>query len=322
MATSIALSNVQIPAHLANRIGSQSVLTQSLAGGLSTGESFSRISIKGGRFRIIEDGVETLLDSMSLDVVVVGANPHLTKTFYAKQWTPDAEASAPDCFSHNGITPDASATTPQSDLCAKCPQNAWGSRVTPQGKEIKACSDQKTLAIVSADDADGSIYQLHVTPAALSNLSKYHKELSVRGIPAEIVRTKIAFDTDASFPKLTFSFNGFLDEATQGVVDGLFGSDEVKAITGESRIGNPVAIPVATKPVQAKPSVQVAAPAPVVEPAPVTKGFGKKVAPAVAPIEKTVEQVATPTTSSDVPSASSLADEIAALVGSVGADDE
>lgn len=336
MSTNLALANVQIPAHVAARIGAPTALSTALASGLSSGENHPRISIKGGRFRIVEDGVETVLDSMALDVVIVGANPNITKTWYAKQWTPDADPQAPDCFSHNGKTPDPQAANPQNDLCASCPQNAWGSRVTPQGKEIKACSDQKTLAIVAADDPDGTIYQLQVTPAALQGLSKFHKELSVRGIPPEIVRTKVTFDTDASFPKLVFNFNGFLDENTQASVDRLFGSDAVKEITGEAR-GNAPAVQL-PPPVQAKPSVapapepaaapaaasgfgkKAAAPAPAAEPAPAAKGFGKKAAaaPAVqeAPVEKEVAAAAV-----DVPSASSLADEIAALVGSVGADD-
>lgn len=332
MSTQLTLANAQIPAHLAARIGQSTALAQALTAGLSSGENHPRISIKGSRFRIIEDGVETVLDSMVLDVVIVGANPHITKTWYGKQWTPDAEPSAPDCFSHNGTYPDAQSANPQNDLCASCPQNAWGSRVTPQGKEIKACSDQKTLAIVAADDPEGTIYQLQVTPAALSGLSKFHKELSVRGIPPEIVRTRVSFDTDASFPKLTFAFNGFLDEETQLAVDKLFGSDEVKDITGETRGAQPPAgaKPVAAPAAAAKPSVREAAPvatpapaqaAPAPAAAPAAKGFGKKAAaPAAAPVQAApVEKDITP--AADVPTASTLADEIAALVGNVGADD-
>lgn len=336
MSTNLTLANVQIPAHVAARIGTPTALSTALASGLSNGENHPRISIKGSRFRIIEGGVETVLDSMALDVVIVGANPNITKTWYAKQWTPDSDPVAPDCFSHDGKTPDPQASNPQNDLCASCPQNAWGSRITPQGKEIKACSDQKTLAIVAADDPEGTIYQLQVTPAALQGLSKFHKELSVRGIPPEIVRTKVTFDTDASFPKLVFNFNGFLDEDTQAAVDKLFGSDEVKEITGEARALAAVNM-VVNKAPAAKPSVAPApeaapapaakasgfgkkAAAPVAEPAPAAKGFGKKAAAApaaqAAPVEKEVE--AAP---ADVPSATSLADEIAALVGSVGADD-
>jgi hypothetical protein len=323
MSNALTLANVQVPAHLAARIGTPSALTQSLGSGLGTGESTPRISIKGSRFRIVEGGTETVLDTTTIDVVVVGANPRLSKTWYAKAWTPESEPSSPDCFSLDGVSPDPQSTEPQNDLCASCPQNAWGSKVTPQGKQIKACSDQKRLAVVSADDPSGAVYLLQVTPAALQGLGKYQKELSMRGIPAEIVRTRVGFDTDASFPKLKFDFGGFLDADTQQEVDKLFGSEQVLQITGELRTSTPAVpkvaapAPVAPKPVAVAPAPQPA-PTPVAEPQPETpkRGFGapkKAAAPAAAP----VAAAATPA----APSAASLADEIAALVGEVNADD-
>ena len=319
--SNLVLANAQIPAHLAQRVGVPSVLSQSLAGGIGGGESVPRISIKGSRFRIIEGGTETVLDTTSLDVVIVGANPRLSKTWYAKAWTPESEPSSPDCFSLDGVGPDSQSTAPQNDLCASCPQNAWGSKVTPQGKQIKACSDLKRLAVVAADDPTGPTYLLAVTPAALAGLSQYHKDLSVRGIPAEIVRTKVSFDTNASFPKLAFGFGGFLDAETQAEVDKLFGTDAVKEITGESRQGQPVAIP---QPVAPKPAPVAAAPqpapTPVAEPQPEAapkRGFGAPKAAAAKPA------AAKPAAAAPAQQAatSSLADEIAALVGEVNADD-
>jgi hypothetical protein len=324
MSNEIALSNVQIPAHLAARVGTASVLTQALAGGLSSGESIPRISIKGSRFRIVDGSTETVLDSTTLDVVIVGANPKVSKTWYGKQWTPEAEPSAPECFSLDGINPDPASTEPQNDLCASCPQNAWGSRVTPQGKQIKACSDTKRLAVVAADDPTGSIYLLSVTPAALQGLGQYQKDLAVRGIPAEIVRTKISFDTDASFPKLKFGFGGFLDENTQSEVDKLFGTEQVRTITGELR-STPQPVPqVAAPKAVAKPAPVAEAPAPVAEPvaepAPVVKGFGaaKAATPAPAPVEKPAAVLPADNAPTSV---ASLADEIANLIGEVSADD-
>jgi hypothetical protein len=303
---------------------------------LSSGNSFPRISIKGARFRIVEGDTETVLDSTSLEVVIVGANPRLSKTWYAKPWTPDSEPQAPDCFSLDGISPDPESTDPQSDLCASCPQNAWGSKVTPQGQQIKACADQKRLAVVAADDPSGPIYLLSVTPAALKGLNQYQKELSVRGIPPEIVKTRVSFDTDASFPKLKFTFGGFLDADTQQVVDGLFGSERVKEITGEIP-RTPVAVPQIAKapapaPVAPKPAVKVAAP--VEEPAPapapaqaaaLKRGFGAPkpaaAAPAAAPAPAKVVKAAPVATASAADAAASLADEIAALIGEVDTDD-
>ena len=321
--------NIQVPAHLAARVGVPSALGAALTGGLSSGQSFPKISIKSSRFRIKEGDTETVLDSTTLDAVIVGANPRLSKTWYAKQWTPDAEPAAPDCFSLDGISPDPESADPQNDLCASCPQNAWGSKVTPQGQQIKACSDKKRLAVVAADDAAGSVYLLEVTPAALKGLNQYQKELAVRGIPPEVVKTRIGFDTDASFPKLKFTFGGFLDEQTQQIVDGLFGSEQVKEITGENP-RQPVAVPqiAAPKPVAVKPAP---APAPVVAPPPPVaeapkRGFGAKAAPAAAPVaapapKPAVKAAAKPAPAPAAEAASSLADEIAALIGEVDADD-
>lgn len=327
--------NIQVPAHLAARVGVPSVLGAALTGGLTSGNSFPRISIKGARFRIVEGDTETVLDSTTLDVVVVGANPRLSKTWYAKQWTPDSEPQAPDCFSLDGIGPDPESTDPQNDLCASCPQNAWGSKVTPQGQQIKACADQKRLAVVAADDPSGPVYLLSVTPAALKGLNQYQKELSVRGIPPEIVKTRVSFDTDASFPKLKFTFGGFLDADVQEVVDGLFGTEQVKEITGETP-RQPVAVPKLTAPAPApvapKPAVKVAAP--VEEPAPAPapaqaaapkRGFGAPKA-AAAPAPAAPAKAAKPAPkAAPAPAAqeaaTSLADEIAALVGEVDADD-
>jgi hypothetical protein len=197
--------------------------------------------------------------------------------------------------------------------------------VTPTGQQIKACSDNKRLAVVSADDASGPVYLLSVTPAALKGLNQYQKELSVRGIPPEIVKTRVSFDTDASFPKLMFGFSGFLDADAQQVVDGLFGTEQVKEITGET-LRTPVAVPklAAPAPVAPKPAVRAAPPvepAPAPAPAPAAtpkRGFGaSKPAAAPAPAPKPAAKAAPAAQQS----ATSLADEIAALVGEVNADD-
>lgn len=227
-------SDLKVPAHLANRLSQPSSLGTAMSGGISEGVSIPRISLKGSRFRIIEGGAEMLINTLDLDVIIVGANPGLSKLWYEGQWSPDSEPGAPDCHSLSGIRPEADSKKPQSDNCASCPQNQWGSKITPQGQKIKACADQKRLAVVAASDPTGPIYLLQVTPAALKGLNQYHKELSVRGIPAEVVITKLSFDASASFPKLMFKFGGFLDEHTQAQVDDLFGSSAVHDVTGES----------------------------------------------------------------------------------------
>jgi hypothetical protein len=333
MSTSIVPANIQVPAHLAARIGQQSALAASLAAGLSTGESYPRISLKGSRFRIVEGKTETVLDQTKLNVVIVGANPRLSKTYYAKQWDPNDEPTGPDCFSLDGIGPDASVQNPENDLCASCPKNAWGSKISPNGQQIKACSDQKRLAIVAAEDPSGLVYLLQVTPAALKGLNQYQKELTVRGIPVEVVKTVLSFDTSASFPKLNFSFGGFLDADTQAAVDSLFGSDQVLEITGEKTVSRAVEVPVqvarpapvAPKPVVVEVAEEAYAPAP--EATSAQRGFGAaKAAPVEvveavevkAPKPKPAQVAVAPASDGSM----SLADEIAALVSGMDSDDD
>lgn len=209
-------------------VGNGTALTTSSGGSLRSG--YPRISVKGGKFSDSDGNLDT---TTMLEVVIVGANPKLSKTWYSKPWSDNEEPSSPDCFSLDGVAPDKNARDPQNEICATCPNNAWGSRITPTGQQVKACSDQKRLAVVTVDEPDGDVYLLQVTPASLRALNQYQKQLSVRGIPPEIVKTRVGFDPDAQFPKLTFTFGGFLDETTQSIVDKLFDSDTVREITGE-----------------------------------------------------------------------------------------
>jgi hypothetical protein len=323
--SNIVPTNIQIPAHLAKFMGQPSALSAALAGGLAGGAEYPRISIKGSRFRIIEGGAENVLEDTKLSVVIVGANPRLSKTFYAKQWTPDSEPSSPDCYSLDGVRPHPESSAPQNDLCASCPMNAWGSKVTPMGQQIKACADQKRLAVVASNDTTGPIYLLQITPAALKGLGAYQKELSMRGIPVEAVKTVVTFDTDASFPKLMFKFGGFLDETEYNEIEGLFGSDKVLEITGEKEVA--VAPTAEPKPkAAAKPAVK-AKPEPEPEEAPAPKrGFGAKAAVVEeeepAPKPKAAAPKAAPKAAVKVePKGGSLADEIAALMEDMDEDD-
>jgi hypothetical protein len=285
-----------------------------------------------------------VLDAIKLDIIIVGANPQLSKTFYAAEWNPDAEATAPDCFSLNGVSPDPQSTQLQNDVCASCPSNSWGSRITKQGTKVKACSDLKRLAVVSADDPSGSVFLLSVTPAALKGLNQYQRELGMRGIAPEIVRTTISFDTNASFPKLQFGFGGFISEEAQTAVDKLFGTEQVLEITGEGTGATAVTVntpetvkaeptpeptpePVAeTKTTGFGTGTSTAAPAETkaAEPVAETKatGFGTGTSTAAAPTETVApaeEPAAAPAADADAGTAG-LAEEITALMAEVADD--
>lgn len=271
-----------IPAHIQARMGQTSALTTSLAGGLSGGEALPRISIKASRFRIVENGEETVLPVTHLDVVVVGANPRLSKTYYDKPWDPD-DVGAPKCKSLGGIAPDDDSEEKQNDLCATCPHNAWGSKTGPQGQKLKACTDLKRIAVVSPDDLEGPIYLLQVTPSAIKGLNAYQKGLSSRGIAPEVVKTRLTFDVEASFPKLVFGLGGFLDEDQIAKVDEIIAGHQVKIVTGEPDPNLIQTVAVTTP----KPNLVKAAPAPAT---PAPKAVVKKTPVVEQPVAEPVAE--------------------------------
>ena len=277
-----------VPAHLQHRLQAESPLLTAVTSGIGSG-NMPRISIKGSRFRLIVDGAETVLPESVLETIIVGANPNLSKLWFKDVWEPDND-QVPNCFSFNGVSPDAESEFPQSETCKQCPHNAWGSKITPTGKKVKACADQKRLAVVAKQDPSGEIYLLQVTPSALKGLNAYQKELMHRGIPAEIVSTRISFDTEASYPRLTFSFGGFLESDTQTIVDSLFGSDKVIEITGERDTSVVVNVLAPATVLKSDEVVDISdyevVSEPVVESNETSHGFGAAPAPAPAPVVK------------------------------------
>ena len=175
--------------------------------------SFAVMSFRASRWRIKYQGEETpILNAdgdpvASIEVVLLKANPHITKNFYDQGYSEGA-SEAPDCFSLDGVRPDATAPNRQATTCAQCPKNVFGSRITPAGKKAKACQDNRRLALVPANDLDNETFGgpmlLRVPAASLADLAMMGKNLKARGFPYNAVTVRIGFDMEASYPKLTF----------------------------------------------------------------------------------------------------------------------
>jgi hypothetical protein len=177
------------------------------------GGGFAVFSIRGSKWRIKHGGEEEPVVNAdgepvpSIEVALVKANPNLSKIYYAKAYE-QGDASAPDCFSTDGVAPDAASTNRQSDTCAACPQNVWGSKISPAGKKTKACSDSRRVAVVPLGDLANERYNgpmlLRVPAASIADLSAYGKGMKAKGFPYQTIATRIGFDVNASYPKLTF----------------------------------------------------------------------------------------------------------------------
>ena len=265
-----------VPAHIAARIAArqQAGTKSSVASAIvSDGVSIPRISIRAGRYRLNEEGVETTV-GVTLDTIIVGANPRVSKVFYGKAFDASAENVRPDCWSNDGLKPDASLDAPVHTSCADCPNNVLGSKILPSGAKSKMCADQRHLAVVAAADPT-KVYSLTVPVSGMKALREYFKELGNYGIGPEEVVTELGFDDAASFPKITFKQKGYVPEKAISRVDTLLESDSVKVATRQMA-------PQAAGPALAAPKAQPAIAAPAVDDA-----YEEEAAPAPAPVVPT-----------------------------------
>lgn len=220
----------------------QQVGDDDLAGGISSG--FAVVSYRGKVWRIKHRGEERPLmqdDGVSprgsIEVVIVKANPNLSKIFYKNGFV-EGSAEAPDCFSTNGIAPDPSAKDRQATTCAGCPHNAWGSKITPNGKSGKACADSKRLAVVPAGDLNNDVFGgpmlLRVPAASLQDLASFSKQMKGLGYPYFAIATRISFDINEAFPKFVFgAIRPLTDDEAQTVI-GLRDDEAVQRILAEA----------------------------------------------------------------------------------------
>ena len=274
-----------VPAHIADRIrtrqesGKKSAVADAIVGG--DGLAYPRISTRSSRYRLTEGGVETVIGPV-LDVVIVGANPRVSKVFYAGQYV-QGENAAPSCASSDGLKPDDSVESPVAKACAACPHNALGSKITPSGAKSKMCADQRHMAVVAAADPS-KVYGLTVPVSGMKSLREYFKELGSYGLSPEEVVTELGFDEEASYPKIIFKHKGYVPEKVIQLVDEISHHDSVKVATRQALPNATLASPAPAAPaIEEKVTVEDAyeeeeqAPTPVKPP--------KKKKPQVEPVK-------------------------------------
>lgn len=206
----VVSTNQYLPAAIADLFDTEQ-LADDLTNGVTSG--FPIVSIRGSKWRIKYQGEEAPIlndedePKPSLEVIMLKANKDLSKIYYKGNYT-EGDTDAPDCYSNNGITPEADAASKQADSCQMCPHNQWGSRITEAGKKAKACHDSRRVAVVPAEDITNEVYGgpmlLRIPAASLNDLALFSKQLMSRGVPYNAIVTRIGFDVSASYPKLTF----------------------------------------------------------------------------------------------------------------------
>lgn len=211
-----------------------------LGGGI--GGSYGILSMRGGKFRVKYQGTETpLLNEKnepvgSVEAVIVKANPYLTKQYYEQAYS-EGDNGAPVCFSTDGKVPSANVENPVHSTCALCPMNRFGSRVTPQGTKVKACQDNKKLAIVPLGDLEnksfGGPMLFRVPASALKDLLAFSNKMSAHGFMYNAVAVRIGLDIETSYPKPTFTAMRPLNSEEATTVLELYNSDQTERLLAD-----------------------------------------------------------------------------------------
>jgi len=227
--------------------------------------SHPRISIKGSRFRLVNQaGEETILQTLSMDCIIVAANHNASKVYFENEYDPSAENVAPTCWSDNGIGPSSSASKPQCGTCAACPNNVWGSATSKMtGKQTKACNDVKKLAIYVVGDGSGLLYEFRIPPASLKHLNAYGQMLgqhAAGGAPVDFphVITRVSFDPNTT-GVLIFEPVGWIPESYVVPIQRVWAekaADRLTGITDRPFTGQLPAPTVAPAPQLAPPQAQ------------------------------------------------------------------
>lgn len=102
----------------------------------------------------------------------------------------------------------------QSDTCAACPMNEWGS-----DGDGKACKEHRVLAVIPSDaDVNTDIAVMSVSPTGLKPFDGYVRSLaaSLQKAPFQVV-TEVSFDPNVTFASLRFGNPKPADDDLVGV---------------------------------------------------------------------------------------------------------
>ncbi len=191
-----------------------------------SGVTSRRIKISNGRvFKKVVNGEEIgkAVDKQ-LDVIIVDWLTEPSRKFYAGAYDKNAKATLPDCWSNDGVKPEASAKAPQAKSCMECPKNVKGSGSNGQGK---ACRYERRLAVLVAGDSSGDIYQITVPGGSLFSNNEgnrygfegYKKFLLANNAAPDTVVTSLIYDLETDTAKLWFKAASYLNVQQAAAVD-------------------------------------------------------------------------------------------------------
>lgn len=202
------------------------------------------ISMNGEKTRVERrDSDGDMVPVATVKVVVLGYNPKRGRAYYEGSYDRD-KIAMPICWSDDGDAPDASvpADQKQAAKCAACPLAVKGSKVSDNGKQTKACSEHRMMAVMPVTPTM-DFQPLRLKIAITSDWDKqspdneakgwfgfqnYTEFLRAKGIThSALLVTKMKFD-NTEYPKIIFSPDRFLTAEEREIIKPAVLGDEVK----------------------------------------------------------------------------------------------
>lgn len=168
--------------------------------GLGGGVGLAPIRLSNRSFVLPPD--DTIIKN-NLEVIVL--DWALNYTYYDKPFV-KGETSFPVCFAVGqlvgNMAPSDNSPKKQNDICATC----WANQFNSGQGNAKACQNRINLAVQIAEHGPESpMYRVSVSPTALKNWKQYADALRERGASEVQVVTRLGFDQNAAYDRLTFA---------------------------------------------------------------------------------------------------------------------
>jgi hypothetical protein len=280
-------SSVAVPSHIASFLGAveENIVERPRTPSLNyAGKKWTVILPDGSKTvltRTNDDGdIEPV---QTLRVVIADYCKSRGRTYYAGAYDPD-KTGAPDCWSEDGVRPDQSVSSPQHSTCAQCPMSVKGSRITESGKQVKACSEHRNVAVIPLIGSN-ALPPLKLKLSITSLFDKQSPDLEQQGWRAfenyldflrgngvkhtAAIVTKMRFDPNTDYPKVIFSAERWLEPDEVALVQKYMTDGSVASVL---KLDQPESPAVETPVALAKPEpIAATVPAPAPQPTKVTK---------------------------------------------------
>lgn len=354
MTNEISITTKQnLPAFLATEASSEKALADKLSQGMTRGPMLPSLSVAGKCFSIRIGNQKQVIESSSVDIIIVDSRSSISKMLYQKVYNPNEAAGAPDCASVDGVEPDFTPAVIDPERkcacheCRNCYFNKFGTAQQGQGK---ACKDYKRLVVMLAPpegtpvSPNAPALTLDVPATSFHAkagtnhmmLREFLEHLARGGVSPSMVVATLKFVPESPFSQLTFTPKRYVTEAEfnrvkqlradEGVVEAI----ESKSVKDEAPAPQPATFtpsaqsaPAFAEPTPAAQPTWQSYDAPAAEPAPavekpkrtrkVAQPLPVETPAAMAPVEAVVEAAETPAPAEEV-SDQQVMDEISALV--------